>query len=163
MSDGPTIEEADPPPDPTRRETYRIWGTETVRFSDTDAIGHVNNTSFAAYLETGRTTFGRACGLPVGSQQSGRHFVLARVEIDYRVEVHWPAVLDLGSAVVRLGRTTITLIQGVFVGELCVATGREVLVMVDTATGRPALLPEPLRARLLRDGGSLRDPHNSTS
>jgi len=149
MSDDPAS------PDPTRRATYRIWGTETVRFSDTDAIGHVNNTSFAAYLETGRTTFGRACGLPIGSQQSGQHFVLARVEIDYRVEVHWPSVLDLGSALVRLGRSSMTLIQGIFIGDLCVATGREVTVMVDRATGRPVPLPEPLRDRLIRDGSFL--------
>jgi acyl-CoA thioester hydrolase len=140
-------------PDVTRRETYRIWGTEAVRFADTDAIGHVNNVSFAAYLETGRTTFARACGLPIGLQPQGQHIVLARVEIDYRVEVHWPAVLDLGSAVVRLGRSSITLIQGVFIGDLCVATGREVLVMVDSASGRPAPLTEDLRARLLREGG----------
>ena len=145
-------EEQDPQPDATRRETYRIWGVETVRFADTDAIGHVNNVSFAAYLETGRTTFARACGLPIGLQPVGRHIVLARVEIDYRHEVHWPATLDLGSAVVRLGRSSITLIQGVFIGDLCVATGREVLVMVDTATGRSAPLPEALRARLLQDG-----------
>jgi acyl-CoA thioester hydrolase len=139
-------------PDVTRRETYRVWGVETVRFSDTDAHGHVNNVSFAAYLETGRTVFGRACGLPVGLQHE-THMVLARVEIDYRAEVHWPASLELGSAVLRLGRTSITLIQGVFIGDLCVATGREVLVMVETASGRPAPLPDELRARLLREGG----------
>jgi acyl-CoA thioester hydrolase len=139
-------------PDVTRRETYRIWGTETVRFSDTDAHGHVNNVSFAAYLETGRTIFGRACGLPVGLQHA-THMVLARVEIDYRAEVHWPAVLDLGSAVARLGRTSITLIQGIFIGDRCVATGREVLVMVETATSRPTPLPEALRARMLQEGG----------
>jgi acyl-CoA thioester hydrolase len=73
-------------PDVTRRETYRVWGVETVRFSDTDAHGHVNNVSFAAYLETGRTVFGRACGLPVGLKHA-THMVLARVEIDYRAEV----------------------------------------------------------------------------
>jgi acyl-CoA thioester hydrolase len=140
-------------PDPTRRETYRIWGTETVRFSDTDAYGHVNNTSFAAYLETGRTTFARACGLPVGLAHAA-HIVLARVEIDYRAEVHWPATLDLGSALLRLGRSSITLIQGVFIGDTPVATGREVLVMVDIVTRRPAPLPDDLRERLLRDGAA---------
>ena len=140
-------------PEVTRRETYRVWGQETVRFSDTDAYGHVNNTSYAAYLETGRTTFARACGLPVGLQHD-THILLARVEIDYRAEVHWPAVLDLGSAVARLGRTSITLIQGVFIGDLCVATGREVLVMGEPATGRPTPLPETLRDRLMRDGGA---------
>jgi len=141
-------------PDVTRRETYRIWGKEHVRYADTDAQGHVNNVSFAAYLETGRTVLAQACGLPIGLH-NGTHTVLARVEIDYRAELHWPASLDLGSAVVRIGRSSVTVIQGVFHGDLCVATGREVLVMVETATGRPAPLPEELRARLLRDGASL--------
>jgi acyl-CoA thioester hydrolase len=161
MPDQPTPAELSAP-DTTRRDIYRIWGTETVRFADTDAIGHVNNVSFAAYLETGRTTFGRACGLPIGLQQLGVHMVLARIEIDYRREVHWPAQLDLGSAVLRLGRSSITLIQGMFIGDLCVATGREVLVMVETASGRPSPLPDDLRERLLREGG-LRDPDASTS
>jgi acyl-CoA thioester hydrolase len=141
-------------PDVTRRETYRIWGKEHVRYADTDAQGHVNNVSFAAYLETGRTVLAQACGLPIGLH-NGTHTVLARVEIDYRAELHWPASLDLGSAVVRVGRSSVTVIQGVFHGDRCVATGREVLVMVETATGRPAPLPDELRARLLRDGGSL--------
>jgi acyl-CoA thioester hydrolase len=141
-------------PDVTRRETYRIWGKEHVRYADTDAQGHVNNVSFAAYLETGRTVLAQACGLPIGLH-SGTHTVLARVEIDYRAELYWPASLDLGSAVVRVGRSSVTVIQGVFHGDRCVATGREVLVMVETATGRPAPLPDELRARLLRDGGSL--------
>jgi acyl-CoA thioester hydrolase len=139
-------------PDVTRRDTYRIWGTERVRYSDTDAQGHVNNVSFAAYLETGRTVLAQACGLPIGLD-SGMHTVLARVEIDYRAELHWPAGLDLGSTVLRIGRSSVTVIQGIFHGDICVATGREVLVMVDTATGRSAPLPEELRARLLREGG----------
>ena len=137
------------PPDVTRRETYRIWGKEHVRYADTDAQGHVNNVSFAAYLETGRTMLAQACGMPIGLH-SGMHTVLARVEIDYRAELHWPASLDLGSAVVRVGRSSVTVIQGVFQGELCVATGREVMVMVDVASRRPAALTEALRERLMR-------------
>jgi acyl-CoA thioester hydrolase len=115
--------EMEPEYDPTRRETYRVWGREHVRYSDTDAQGHVNNVSYAAYLETGRTTLAQACGLPIGLH-NGKHTVLARVEIDYRGEVHWPATLDLGSAVVKVGRSSVTVIQGVFAGNRCVATGR---------------------------------------
>jgi acyl-CoA thioester hydrolase len=146
------MSEAPASPDVTRRETYRIWGTERVRYSDTDAQGHVNNVSFAAYLETGRTVLAEACGMPIGLH-AGMHTVLARVEIDYRAELHWPASLDLGSRVLHLGRSSVTVIQGIFHGDICVATGREVLVMVETATGRSTPLPEALRVRLLREGG----------
>ncbi|WP_158801061.1 thioesterase family protein [Acidisoma sp. L85] len=130
-------------PDPTLRETYRLWGRETVRFSDTDALGHVNNVAYAAFLETGRTTFGLACGLPVGA--AGTTIVLARVEIDYRAEVRWPAQLDIGVGLVALGRSSMALIQGIFQGERCVATGREVMVLLDTATRHSTPWPDRLR------------------
>lgn len=134
--------------DLTRRETYRVWGQERVRYSDTDAQGHVNNVSYAAYLETGRTTLAQACGLPIGTE-ADMHTVLARVEIDYLAEVHWPATLDLGIAVVKVGRSSVTVVQGIFQGERCVAKGYEVMVMVDNATARAAPVPDDLRARLL--------------
>jgi acyl-CoA thioester hydrolase len=140
--------------DATLRETYRVWGQERVRYSDTDAQGHVNNVSFAAYLETGRTTLAQACGLPIGLH-NGRHTVLARVEIDYRFEVHWPATLDLGSAVVKVGRSSVTVIQGIFHGDRCVAMGREVMVMVETATGRATPIPDDIRQRLTETAGLL--------
>ncbi|GAB0112767.1 acyl-CoA thioesterase [Acidisoma sp. C75] len=136
-----------PGPDVTARGTYSVWGRETVRYADTDAHGHVNNVSYAAYFETGRTTLIRAAGLPIGPQAAMRP-VLARIEIDYRAEVHWPAELAIGIALVKLGRSSITLLQGLFIGETCVATAREVLVLVETATGRSTPIPEEMRARL---------------
>ncbi|MCB8874259.1 acyl-CoA thioesterase [Acidisoma silvae] len=142
----------EPEYDPTLRETYRVWGREQVRYSDTDAQGHVNNVSYAAYLETGRTTLAQACGLPIGLH-NGKHTVLARVEIDYRAEVHWPASLDLGSAVVKIGRSSVTVIQAIFHGDRCVAMGREVMVMVETATGQSTLIPDDVREKLLTIAG----------
>ncbi|MCB8883307.1 acyl-CoA thioesterase [Acidisoma cellulosilytica] len=142
----------DPEYDPTLRETYRVWAQERVRYSDTDAQGHVNNVAYFAYLETGRTTLAQTCGLPIGLH-NGMHTVLARVEIDYRAEVHWPATLDLGSAVVKLGRSSATIIQGIFHGDRCVAMGREVIVMVETATGLSTPIPDDLRQRLIETAG----------
>ncbi|WP_284943950.1 acyl-CoA thioesterase [Acidisoma cladoniae] len=133
------------------RAAYRVWGQETVRYSDTDAMGHVNNVAYAAFLETGRTTLVRACGLPVG--HSATSVVLARVEIDYLLEVYWPATLDIGIAVTGLGRSSITMVQGLFLGDLCVARGREVLVLMDTQTRRSTPLPDDVRATILRVAG----------
>ena len=70
---------------------------------------------------------------------------LARVEIDYRAEVRWPAQLDIGVGLVALGRSSMTLIQGIFQGERCVATGREVMVLLDTATRHSTPWPDRLR------------------
>ena len=45
------------------RSIYPHWCTDTVRFSDQDAAGHVNNVAICAYLETARLTFMRDMGL----------------------------------------------------------------------------------------------------
>ena len=44
------------------RSIYPHWCTDTVRFSDQDAAGHVNNVAICAYIETARLTFMRDMG-----------------------------------------------------------------------------------------------------
>lgn len=54
--------------------------TTTVRFGDTDAMGHVNNAKFATYLEDARVGFFRA---HTGDTVSLAGLILARTEIDF--------------------------------------------------------------------------------
>ena len=51
---------------------------EHVRFRDCDAMGHVNNAVFSTYLEQARIAI-------LGGLET---FILARVEIDFRAELH---------------------------------------------------------------------------
>jgi len=45
------------------RSIYPHWCTDTVRFSDQDAAGHINNVALCAYLEPARLTFMRDMGM----------------------------------------------------------------------------------------------------
>jgi acyl-CoA thioester hydrolase len=139
--------------DLTQRASFSFVESEKLRFSDTDMIGHVNNVAFAALLESGRTAFGHFHLFP--HMPDGYLVVMARVEIDYRRELHWPAVVDIGTRIVAVGNSSYAMGQGVFKGDVCVATGRTTLVMIDRATRRSARLPDAYRALLvgLRDGG----------
>jgi acyl-CoA thioester hydrolase len=132
--------------DLTQKSTYRSFEPEKIRFSDTDMIGHVNNVAFAALLESGRTAFGHAELFP--HMPRGFLVVMARVEIDYRRELHWPSVVDIGTRLISVGRSSYAMGQGIFRGDLCVTTGRTTLVMIDRSTRRPAELPESYRAVL---------------
>lgn len=127
------------------KASFSHFVSENIRFSDTDMVGHVNNTSFAVYCEAGRVHFGRS--LPIGNDNS-QGGVLARVEINMRAEAHFPGVVEIGTGVVRVGRTSFTLGQGLFVNGKCVATAQGVLVSIDQETRRPAPLGEELRAAL---------------
>ncbi len=134
------------PIDLTSRATYSYFETEKIRFSDTDMIGHVNNVAFAALLESGRTAFAHAELFP--HMPAAFLVVMARIEIDYRRELHWPGTVDIGSRLVAISRSSYAIGQGIFRGETCITTGRTTLVMIDRATRKPTPLPDDYRAVL---------------
>ena len=132
--------------DLTNRAAYAYFEVEKIRFSDTDMIGHVNNVAFAALLESGRTAFAHALLFP--HMPAGFLVVMARVEIDYRRELHWPAAVDIGSRIVGIGRSSYVIGQGIFLEDKCIVTGRTTLVMIDRETRKPAPLSANYRAAL---------------
>jgi len=129
-----------------RLEDYPHRATDLVRFADLDPQGHVNNAVFSTYFETGRVAMFRRPDLSIGTP--GKTFVLVRQEIDFVQELHWPGTVAIGSAIAAFGRTSFTVAQVVFHGDVCAATGRATLVFLDLATRRPEPLPQEQIARL---------------
>jgi acyl-CoA thioester hydrolase len=127
-----------------QRATFKHWTQDTVRFSDTDMMGHVNNVAYGAYCETGRTTFNRA----VMPEFLGGHGMVARIAINYLGETHFPNVMHIGTMVAHIGTTSYILAQGLFIEDRCVATAEGVLVRINRETRRPTPLPEDMRLAL---------------
>lgn len=113
----------------TRIADYRYWVDERVRFNDLDLIGHVNNVAYVVYVETGRANFLRSIGLFEAGDR--RQTVIARLEIDYRREVRYPADLRVGVRVLAIGNSSFQVGVGIFDGETCVATARNAIVRWD--------------------------------
>jgi acyl-CoA thioester hydrolase len=139
-----------PPPDLTDPAAFGHWVTDTVRFSDQDAVGHVNNVAVAAYVESGRLAFGRHVA---GEEVAASGFVLARLVVDYRRQFHWPGEVRIGSRVLRVGTSSYGVGHGIFKDGACVATGEGVLVRVGD-DGRPTPIEPELRARLVALAGA---------
>jgi acyl-CoA thioester hydrolase len=129
--------------EPTERSRYRLWTQDKLRYNDTDRQGHINNAVYATFFETGRVGFVEAAREQVAGV--GSEFVVARVVIDFRAELHYPGVVDIGTSVCRIGRSSIVLAHAVFKDARCAATGESVLVQLDTATRRSA----PLAATMI--------------
>ncbi len=125
-------------------EIFRHWAQDTVRFSDTDMMGHVNNTAYAAYCETGRVNFNRS--LIPGFV--GGHGMVARLAINYLGETRFPNIVRIGTGVAHVGNTSYTLAQGIFIEDHCVATAEGVLVRINRETRRPTPLPDEMRTLL---------------
>ena len=129
--------------DLTSRASYTYFETEKIRFSDTDMLGHVNNVAFAALLESGRTAYGQ--NMLAHHMPNDVLIVMARVEIDYRREVHWPSTVDIGCRITNIGRTSYIIGQGIFLGDTCTTTGRTTLVIINRQTRRPTPMSDPYR------------------
>jgi acyl-CoA thioester hydrolase len=131
-------------PDLTKPGLYSRWTKDIVRYGDTDRQGHVNNAVFATFLESGRVAILHAPDKPLAPP--GASFVIARLVLDFRAEIQWPGAVDIGSLVLRVGTSSVTLGQGIFVGNRCVATAETVIVLMDETTRKSRPLPDAARS-----------------
>lgn len=138
-----------PPEQAVRENTlddYPQRSYDKLRYADTDRQGHVNNAVFATMLETGRVEVLYAPGAALC--EAGCAFVIARQQLDFRGEITWPGQVDIGTGAVAVGKSSLTLEQGLFQNGRCVATARTVIVQMDEATRRARPLGETARRRL---------------
>jgi len=122
-----------------RLEDYPYRQSDNVRFGDLDPNNHVNNATYATYFETSRVSLIRHPDL--GLMPPGLSWVLAHLAIDFRAEVHWPGEIELGLAVARIGRTSVSYDQVVFHRGACAASATAVTVLVDQSSRKPCPLP----------------------
>jgi acyl-CoA thioester hydrolase len=116
-----------------------------VRWRDVDALGHVNHAVFITYLEEGRDAFYAAV---LGGNP---HYVVARIEIDLRAEIRYPArQVTVRIEVERLGRTSLTTRETVRTGpqDEAAARARVVTVRWDADQRKPIPFSEAERAQL---------------
>jgi acyl-CoA thioester hydrolase len=115
---------------------YRL--TDNVRYGDLDPNQHVNNAVYATYFETGRVTLMKDRSL--GLMPEGLAWIMVRLDIHFRAELHWPGSIEMGLGVTKLGRTSVTFDQVVFSEGRCVASARSVTVLIDENTRKPTPL-----------------------
>jgi acyl-CoA thioester hydrolase len=130
---------------------------DIIRFGDLDPQGHVNNTVFATFFETGRVAFLREPGN--GLSPSGTTSVLARLDINFLKELHWPGEVEIGTGIAEIGRSSFTFLQAIFHAGACAATARATMVMIDAQTRRSRPLPGEALTKL--ESMKLRPPTSS--
>lgn len=132
------------PPFPAPDDPRVRWHEDVLRFRDTDANRHVNNTTFSEFCESGRVQFFRERfrSLP----GPARYFVVARFAIDYRAELHYPGTVRTATWLCALGRTSVTFRQRVLAADGSLAAeATSVCVQMDAQTRRPLPFDEATR------------------
>ena len=145
MNDQPSAKPARVLP---RLEQFPGQTGDMIRFGDLDPQGHVNNTVFATFFETGRVMLLREPGNELAAP--GATTVLAGLDISFLQELHWPGTVTIGTGTTRIGRSSYSFLQAIFHEGVCAATADATMVMIDAATRKARPLPQDVVARLER-------------
>ena len=119
---------------------FSVTTVEKLRFADTDRQGHITNTVFAVCCQNARMEL--LCDPKKVPIPRSTQFVIAKLVLEFRGEMHWPGTVEIGTRVERVGRSSITLAQALFVDGRCVAVAESVVALMDIATRRSAILPD---------------------
>jgi acyl-CoA thioester hydrolase len=140
----PLRSDAEPRNTEPRLEDFPHRIADNVRYADLDPNQHVNNAVYASYFETGRVTLvkDRSRGL----MPEGLSWMMVRLDMSFRAQLHWPNEIEMGLAVVKFGRTSVTFDQVVFSGGKCVASAQSVSVLIDAQSHKPM----PLTAEIVK-------------
>jgi acyl-CoA thioester hydrolase len=130
------------------RSLFGAWTPVEVRWADMDAFAHVNNATYFIYLECARIRFFESLGLAelMGHDRVG--VGLVSVNCNFRRQVRYPATLEVGTRVTKIGRRSFHLQHALFLAgeETPVADGVSVGVWVDYRQEKAIDLPASLRA-----------------
>jgi len=123
--------------------TTQIHRTDIqLRFADSDALGHINNASFATYAEMARLDFLSTLG------ESVQRMILANLTIDFRRQVQVTDVVHVDSWVERLGSSSMAIAHTIFANAERAADVKSVVVYFDYASARAMPLTDDMRAGL---------------
>jgi acyl-CoA thioester hydrolase len=131
------------------RDQYVHWETVTTRWADIDVYGHMNNARYFEIIDTVvNNHLEQATGTDIRTLPAIG--VVAEVGCRYFAEVGYPAPVEVGVYVERLGNSSVVYRVGLFQGpgDEAAAEGTFVHVYVDnTDPARPVVpIPEEIRA-----------------
>jgi acyl-CoA thioester hydrolase len=115
-------------------EDYPLKSYDKIRYADTDRQGHINNAIFSVFLETGRVELLYNPENPLYDKDAS--FVIVNINLSLLSEIKWPGTVEIGSAVLKLGNSSINFVQGLYQNGRLVANAETIIVHVDNTTKR---------------------------
>lgn len=117
-----------------------------VRFSETDLLGHVNNSSYFVYLEEARVEFFKKTK-PYSKEKS---FVVASVKCDFIHQAYFDQILSINTKVTKMGNKSFELNHEILEKETgtLIAKGQSAVVYFNFEKQKSEPIPDEMRRQL---------------
>ena len=121
-----------------------------VRFCETDAGGHVSNTSYVIYMEEARSKFFEAIGFTGNEKRGAIDFIVASTTCDFLVQAYAGQTLAIATKVERIGSKSFELAHEITNNKTggLIASGRATIVCFDYQKQQTEKIPPVLREML---------------
>ena len=134
--------------DPARLDVanYPYATSVETRFQDLDPLGHINNVAMAALFENGRVRFNRELLVERKRRVAGERWLIARVEVNYLAEGHFPDPITVTSGIGRIGTSSWDIVSAAYQNGKCIGLCDTTIVKTNADGATP--IGDEFRAEL---------------
>ncbi len=116
------------------------------RFSETDVLGHINNTALPVWFEAARVPIFKIFTPDLDPKQW--KLIVAKVEVTFKGELFYGQEVEVKTAIERLGSSSFVILQQAWQHGECCAEGKTVMVRYDFANKSSQPLSEEEKQQL---------------
>ena len=124
--------------------TYQV----EPRFSETDALGHINNTVVPVWFEQGRTPIFQLFNPDLALDKW--NLILKKMDVDFVAQIYLYSPVEIRTSLSAVGNTSMTIHQEVWQKDQLVAQGDCVMVHFDYEQQAKAPIPREVKEKLLQ-------------
>lgn len=122
----------------------------TLRYSDMDPMGHMNNAVYATFFEAGCVAY--VDGVLAPLTPGGAGYVIVKLTIEFVAEARYPGTAEVHTRVSRVGGSSMTYLQEMHVNGRLSARAESVCALFDLVRRKALRCPEAMRALLKEKG-----------
>lgn len=103
--------------------------TLSPRFSETDGLGHINNTVIPVWFESARTPIFKVFNPSLDLAKW--NLIIAKIEVNYVAQMDYQLDVEIRTYISHLGKSSLTVLQVAYQKGRKVAWGEAVMVKFD--------------------------------
>lgn len=116
------------------------------RFSDTDALGHINNTMVPIWFEGARLPIFKIFTPTL--DLANWPLILAKISVDFEAQIYLGHSVEIRTYIARIGKSSFDVYQELWQKNKRVATGQAVMVNFDYQQQKSAPISEAIKQKL---------------